>query len=221
MVSRFGNDKEYRIESAKLLASILMTLRGTVYIYQGDEIGMTNVAFNSIEDYNDVETLNAYKEAKENGENMIAFMDKVHLQSRDNARTPMQWNTNKNAGFTNGIPWLKLNKNYATINVENQEKDKHSILNFYREIIAFRKENPTFVYGDYQELDTKSQKVFAYRRFDDTAEFLVVHNMSNDALEWGLNLDIKTFQLVKSNYKNASSNFKFLPWQTKIFKKIT
>ena len=146
IVSRFGNDGMYWQESAKLLATLLLSMRGTPYIYQGDEIGMTNVAYESIEDYQDIETLNSWKDAMQKGVDPQNFIKLVHQQSRDNARTPFQWNTSKNGGFSEGKPWLKSNDNYELINVEKQENDENSVLNYYRKMVKFRKENPTLVF---------------------------------------------------------------------------
>jgi len=220
MVSRFGNDTIYRSESAKALAMLILTLRGTVYIYQGDEIGMTNVAYPSITDYDDIETLGAWKVAEQNNENMNDFLLKVHSQSRDNARTPMQWDNSKNAGFSKAEPWLKVNQNYKTINVENEDKDPDSILNFYREMVTFRKENLCLVYGDYECLDELHPQIFAYKRSDENSEFLVVHNMSEIDISWSHNLKIKDYILLKSNLKDSGSDLSLRPWESKIFKKI-
>ena len=202
MVSRFGNDANYHKESAKALAMLLLSLRGTVYIYQGDEIGMTNVAFQSIDDYDDVETLRAWKEAEDNGENMTRFLKKVHLQSRDNARTPMQWDVSENGGFTKAKPWLKVNPNYKTINVESQIYDPSSILNFYREMVTFRKENPCLVYGDYECLDEQHKQIFAYRRFDTNTEFLIIHNMSELDVVWKHSEKLDDYTLTKIEHKS-------------------
>ena len=222
MVSRFGNDGQYREASAKLLAALLLTLRGTVYIYQGDEIGMTNVAYPSIEDYNDVETLNAYREAQASGKNMAEFMPLVHAQSRDNARTPMQWNSKKNAGFSEAAPWLKINLNYDKINVAAQEHKQDSILNFYREMIAFRKANPTLVYGDYKCLDQDHRTIFAYTRSDEAANFLVIHNFGDLTQEWQYQTSFEKYTLLKSNSgEHSKQPFKLAPWQTKIFKVLS
>ncbi|MGB6153877.1 MAG: alpha-glucosidase [Pricia sp.] len=219
MVSRFGNDGEYREASAKLLAALLLTMRGTVYIYQGDEIGMTNVAYDSIEEYNDVETLNAWKAAEEAGQNMDEFLDIVHSQSRDNARTPMQWNSEANAGFSTVRPWLGVNKNYPKINVAAQEKHSDSILNFYRKMIALRKANPTLVYGDYECLDLENDSIFAYRRFNDAHEFLVLHNFGKASISWSSDLRDDNYDLLISNLdENQRNLFKLAPWQTKILK---
>lgn len=219
MVSRFGNDGEYRVESPKLLAALLLTLRGTVYIYQGDEIGMTNVAYPSIDDYDDVETRNAWKDAEENGEDMEAFLKVVHRQSRDNARTPMQWDGSTNGGFTNASPWIKVNDNFKSINVESQERDPNSILNFYREIISFRRENPVFVYGEYEPLDELNPNIYAYRRWDDDNEFLMIHNFSDQNIQWDFNFGAEAYELIKTNINAERPLKEFLPWQTKILKR--
>ena len=184
IVSRFGNDKIYREESAKLLITLLMTLRGTPYIYQGDEIGMTNISHPSIDDYNDVESLNAWEAAKKNGANMKEFLKAIHWQSRDNARTPMQWTDKKNGGFTTGNPWIKLNKNYKEINVENSEKDKNSILNYYRQMISFRKKYSCLVYGSFKDLLPEHDKLFFYERIYNEEQFLIIHNFSNSYTRW-------------------------------------
>ncbi|WP_222981979.1 alpha-glucosidase [Flagellimonas meishanensis] len=220
MVSRFGDDGEYHRESAKLLATLLLTMRGTVYVYQGDEIGMTNVAYPNISDYNDVETLNAWKEAEQNGQNMNAFMSIVHSQSRDNARTPVQWNDKKNAGFSTGTPWLRVNPNYTRINVAQQEEDPSSILNFYREMIAFRKANPTLVYGDYECLDGEHPQLYVYRRWDEEGDFLILHNFGDAPQTFDTDLPEEEYALIKSNSDTfASEKFSLGAWQSKILKR--
>lgn len=221
MVSRFGNDKEYRQESAKLLATLLFTLRGTVYIYQGDEIGMTNVAYPSIEDYNDVETHGAWKDALEAGKDMNEFLKIVHSQSRDNARTPVQWNSSFNAGFTNTQPWIKVNENHTYINVEDQEKEANSILNYYREMIKFRKENLIFVYGDYESIDDSNPKIYAYRRWDESEDYLVVHNFSDSVTNWKVEYNPSNYKLIYTNIPSGDESFIFQAWQSKIFKKVS
>lgn len=220
MVSRFGNDKNYHQESAKLLATLILSLRGTVYIYQGDEIGMTNVAYPSIDHYNDVETLNAWKDAEAREEDMNEFFKLVHDVSRDNARTPMQWDNSVNAGFSSGNPWLKVNENYSRINVASQEHNGSSILNYYREMIAFRKANQCLIYGDYQCIDPENQKIYAYRRWDDEDEFLFVLNFSDDNVEWtSSEINLEDFSLVKSNLSSSEKNLSMRPWEAKVFKK--
>lgn len=217
MVSRFGNDRKYHETSAKLLVTLLLTMRGTVYIYQGDEIGMTNVAYPNIGYYNDVETLNAWQEADKNGQDMNAFLTIVHAQSRDNARTPMQWNDQRNSGFTDGEPWLSVNPNYTSINVASQETYEDSILNYYRDIIQFRKENSVLVYGNYECFQQEHPELFVYRRWDETAEFLILHNMSDAPQEFITELNAEKFKLCKTNLDAITQElFHLHPWQAKI-----
>ena len=215
IVSRFGNDKIYREESAKLLITLLMTLRGTPYIYQGDEIGMTNISHPSIDDYNDVESLNAWEAAKKNGANMKEFLKAIHWQSRDNARTPMQWTDKKNGGFTTGNPWIKLNKNYKEINVENSEKDKNSILNYYRQMISFRRKYPCLVYGSFKDLLPEHDKLFFYERIYNEEQFLIIHNFSNSYTRW--KNENTEYTIIKSNYKSSSQE-ELSPWESRIYK---
>ena len=219
MVSRFGNDKDFRETSAKLLAMLLLTMRGTVYIYQGDEIGMTNVAYDSIEDYNDVETLGNWNEAKVQGRDMTEFMTLVHMQSRDNARTPMQWNTSLNAGFSTGNPWLKVNLNHSTINVEVQEKDSDSILNFYRKMIAFRKANDVMVYGDYECLNETDEQLHIYKRWNDKESYIILLNFS-DEIQFinHIELHLGNTELLISNNNYNSTISELQPWEAQLRK---
>lgn len=217
IVSRFGNDGVYRVESAKLLATLLMTLRGTPYVYQGDEIGMTNVAHDSIEAYNDVETRNAWKAAAAAGKDMDQFLKAVHAQSRDNARTPMQWDASPQAGFTQGTPWLAVNENYPTINVAAAEKDPNSILHYYRKIMAFRKANPTLVYGDFTDLLPDHPQLYMYRRWDETTAFLMVHNFSDEAIGWKKPSDQYTFTL--GNYSTYLVG-ELAPWESRVYRLV-
>ena len=149
IVSRFGNDKEFRVESAKMLAMLLHGMKGTPYIYQGEEIGMTNVQFDSIEEYQDIETRNMYRERIEKGEDKEQIMQSIYAKGRDNARTPMQWDHSPNAGFTTGTPWIKVNPNYQTINVEQALYDPNSIFYCYQKLIQLRHEKETIRYGSF------------------------------------------------------------------------
>ena len=215
IVSRFGNDGIFRNESAKLLATMLMTLRGTPYVYQGDEIGMINVTHDSITSYDDVETQNAWKAALEAGKNMNKFMKAVHWQSRDNARTPMQWNDLENAGFSSVKPWIDVHENYKTINVASAEEDPNSILHYYRNVIAFRKDNPTLIYGDFKDVYPKHTKLFGYLRWDSKTTFLIIHNFSDHNLNW--DNPEKTSVLVFGNYINSDEN-ELAPWESRIYR---
>lgn len=217
IVSRFGNDKTYWKQSAKLLATLLLSMRGTTYIYQGDEIGMTNVAHLSIDDYRDIETLNSWKEAEAAGKPMDDFMKLVHLQSRDNARTPMQWNGTEHGGFSSVEPWLKANPNHRDINVEAQQNDDDSILNYYRKMIAFRKEHSTLIYGDYKCLLKDDPHIYAYERFDSEGHFLVVLNFSDNEQSFVEKIG-DSLNLLMNNYQDTNETTVLRPWEAKLFK---
>ena len=217
IVSRFGNDQKYRNESAKLLATLLMTLRGTPYVYQGDEIGMTNVKYPSIDYYDDVETINAWKEAKGNNKNMDDFLKAVHRQSRDNARTPLQWNNLQFAGFSTNKPWIDLNSNYEKINVESEEDNPDSILNYYREIIRIRKNNLTLVYGDFLDLEPDNEKFYIYKRWDKQKTFVVILNFSDEKILCDLN-DLSSMILVIGNYKKSVYDGFMDPWEARVYR---
>lgn len=183
MVSRFGHDGEYRVQSAKMLATLLHTLKGTPYIYQGEEIGMTNVKFPVLEDYKDIEILNMYREkVTEGGGDHDTILKAIHAKGRDNARTPMQWDDSANAGFTEGTPWLKVNPNYKDINVERALADPDSVFYYYQKLIALRKENLIMAYGEYELLLPEDEFIYAYTRKLDDEKWLVLLNFS-DALQ--------------------------------------
>ncbi|WP_290719838.1 MULTISPECIES: glycoside hydrolase family 13 protein [Exiguobacterium] len=164
VVSRFGNDTTYRVESAKMLATLLHLLKGTPYIYQGEEIGMTNVAFEDIADYEDIEIRNMWKERTEQGASPAELLRSIHVKGRDNARTPMQWDASENAGFSTGTPWLKVNPNYPEINVEQALADEQSIFYYYQQLIRLRHDHELVVYGRYELLLEDHPKVYAYSR---------------------------------------------------------
>ena len=216
MVSRYGNDTEYRKEAAKLLATLLLTMRGSPCIYQGSEIGMTNVVFDTLEEYDDVEVVNLHAEWKAEGKDTAPLLKAVQQQGRDNARTPIQWDETTNAGFTTGNPWLKLNPNYITINAKEVLVNEDSIFYFYKELLAFRKANPTLIYGDYQILAAESETVYAYKRWDEDGIFLMILNFSDAQLSISNFVDIDNCKLVKSNYPNRSTFLR--PWEARIYK---
>jgi oligo-1,6-glucosidase len=224
IVSRFGNDQEYWKESAKALGLLLHTLRGTTYIYQGDEIGMTNVAFPTIEDYRDIETHNVFQEVKKNNGDLDALMKQIHIQGRDNARTPIQWSAATNAGFTNGNPWIKLNPNFKEINVESQQADPSSVLNFYRRLVKFRKDNLTLVYGNSQDIALTNPNILAYWRWDDNKVFLVAINMSTSVSSVDIDekFDLDNSELLLSNVDNEpvlkNRSLELFPWQAVVYK---
>jgi oligo-1,6-glucosidase len=219
IVSRFGNDKEFWKESAKLLATLILSMRGTPYIYQGDEIGMTNVAFDSIDDYQDIETLNSWKDAMRKGVDPHDFMKLVHQQSRDNARTPFQWSNAKNGGFSDGTPWLKANDNFASINVEMQENDDESVLNYYRKMVTYRKANPTLVYGDYECYQVEHPDLFMFKRWDSERNYWILLNFSEHHHDVDIHLPAN-LRLEINNYPEPNEISKLRPWEAKIFQEV-
>jgi len=227
MVSRFGNDKEYRVESAKMLATLLHTLQGTPYIYQGEEIGMTNVKFDSIEDYRDIETINFYNIAV-NHEKIEpnSALQSIYKIGRDNARTPMQWNDEENAGFTAGKPWIKLNPNYRSINVKQAMENKDSIFHYYKKLIALRKENLTMVYGDYTLLLEDDEEIYSYIRELNGNRLLVILNFFDKEPVWKLpeGIKYKDARLLLSNYEveqeEEISEIKLRPYEARVYELI-
>ncbi|SQD78253.1 glycoside hydrolase family 13 protein [Moritella yayanosii] len=177
-VSKFGDDKQYRVESAKMLATTLHMMKGTPYVYQGEEIGMTNVAFDSIDDYRDIETLNFYKERTENGVAPETMLAAVHENSRDNGRTPMQWSNTDNAGFSTSQPWLQVNPNYPEINVDAALEDQNSIFYHYQKLIKLRKSLPVIVYGTFEPVFEEHEQVFGYVRSDEQHRLFVLNNFT-------------------------------------------
>ena len=215
MVSRWADDGAYHEKSAKLLATLLMTMRGTPYVYQGDEFGMSNVAFDSPADYRDVETLNYFRELEAQGKDPKDYLHNVHIMGRDNARTPMQWSAEANGGFSEVEPWIKSNPNFKEINMESQDEDPQSILNYFRSMIAFRKANPSLVYADYESIQNDHEQVFAYRRWDEDQEMLVLLNFSSETIDF--DPGVKNTSLLKGNYEDASNDFSLRPWEAKVF----
>jgi oligo-1,6-glucosidase len=218
IVSRFGNDQQYREESAKLLATMLLSLRGTSFIYQGDEIGMTNVSFPTIDDYRDLEGINAWNEALAKGDDMDGFLEIIHRQGRDNARTPIHWDDTPNGGFTKEEPWIKVNPNYRKINIKAQESNLRSVLNYYRAMIEFRKGNPTLVYGDYACLYPEHTKIYAYERWDEYSAYLVLLNFSDDDVRFESPIS-DSYKLKMNNYTSRNEKRDLRPWEAKVFLK--
>jgi oligo-1,6-glucosidase len=203
-VSQFGDDGQYRVESAKLLATFIHILQGTPYVYQGDEIGMTNVAFESIEDYRDVATRNMYREAvEEKGVDPNVALRVVHAKSRDNARTPMQWDSSQQAGFTVGTPWIKVNPNYKEINVAEALADPNSIFYYYKKLIQLRRENPVIVYGTYDLILDPHEEIYAFTRTLEEDRLLVILNFSRNSPVFNLpeNISFSNAALLISNYE--------------------
>ncbi|MCI5083592.1 MAG: alpha-glucosidase [Saprospiraceae bacterium] len=219
MVSRWGNDKEYRVESAKMLATLILSLRGTPSIYQGSEIGMTNVAFEHIEDYDDIETMNNYREWKEAGKDMDEFMKAVHKQGRDNVRTPVQWDDTEHAGFTSGKPWIKVNPNYKDINAKAVMADPDSVFHYYQKMLAVRKAHSTLVYGDYEVIDQGSEEIYAYRRWDENGNYYIYLNFTSDEQTKLPMPNLGNLELVISNYPEQEGyEVKLRPWEARVYK---
>ncbi len=225
-VSRWGNDSpEHWKNSATLLHTFLLTMRGTPYFYQGDEIGMTNVCFTDIEDYRDINTINRYKTVQNRGGDLEAFMQSEQHAARENARTPMQWDTSANAGFTKATPWIKVNPDYEDgVNVEAQVKTKHSVLSYFKDITALRKAHPALVYGDYECIRPEHERVYCYTRTQEDQRFLILLNFSNEVELFSLPLSISYNRKVKliSNDKilddKTFKEFLLRPWQAIVYK---
>ena len=213
-------------KSAKAIATMYFFMKGTPFIYQGQEIGMTNVHFKSIDDYNDVNAKNMYDIMKENGASEQEILDILWKNGRDNARTPMQWNSQENAGFTSGTPWIKTNENYKDINVENQEVDENSILAYYKKMITLRKENKALVYAPYELIDVASEPVYAYTRKDENETFLIISNLSteNQLFELPKELTNLNAELCLSNIdvavKNLVGKMEFSPFEARVYRLI-
>ncbi len=180
VVSTWGNDQEYWRESATAMATMYFLMQGTPFIYQGQEIGMTNVQFPSIEDYDDVAVKNLYRLKREEGVKHEEIMDIIWASSRDNSRTPMQWANEANAGFTTGTPWMKVNPNYKDINVETQKNCENSILTFYKKMIALKKSEDVFTYGTYNLLLENDPQIYAYTRTDENQSIVIMTNLSTE-----------------------------------------
>ena len=202
-VSRFGDDGRFRVESAKLLATFLHMLQGTPYVYQGDEIGMTNVSFPSIDDYRDIETLNMYRAAVDGrGADPQAVLEVIHAKSRDNARTPMQWDDSPNAGFSSGAPWLAVNPNYPRINVAADRAAADSIFAYYQRLIRLRKAHPIIVHGSYDLLLDAHEQIYAFTRELGDERWLVLLNFSADTPVFALPtvIEYAGTELIIGNY---------------------
>ena len=200
VVSRWGNDKELRTESAKMFATLYLGLRGTPYIYQGQEIGMTNHHWRDISKYDDVEAINLFNERTQNGYTEAEVYDSLEAKGRDNARTPMQWEDSKNAGFTTGTPWIDVTDNYKEVNVASEVNDPNSIFNHYKKLIQLRKDNDVFLNGYYELLLAEDEEVFAYKRSTDEQELLVICNFYENTIERELEEIIGASELVLANY---------------------
>ena len=178
-INRYGSDKPaFKDYSAKLLNTFILSMRGTPYTYYGDELGMTNIGFTKIEQYKDIAAINGYKKAATDGEDLDLYLQKLNLLSRDNGRTPMQWDATKNAGFSNETPWLPVHENHSTVNVLHQENDQNSVLNHFRKMVALRKDNLLLVYGNYEIIQEEHPTIYAYSRTLDDQQMIILLNFS-------------------------------------------
>ena len=220
IVSRMGDDKKYWKKSAKMLGTVVHTLRGTPYIYQGEEIGMTNPYFDKIEKYRDVESLNYYDILMKKGHSEEETMKIIMERSRDNGRTPMQWNSEKNGGFSEGTPWIDVAFNYKEINVENQKNDKDSILNFYRSLILLRKNYKAISLGKTIPLAENDKVVYMYKRVYGNEEILVINNFYGKETEIELDFDVDGYRNILSNNGNErklEKKMKLEPYDSFVF----
>jgi oligo-1,6-glucosidase len=222
LVSRFGNDGKYRNESAKMLITLMATQNGTLNIYQGDEIGMTNINLKSIEEVNDIQSINFYNENLEAKKfTPQEALQMINNEGRDNARTPMQWNDHKNAGFTTNEPWLLINPNYELINVKSQIDDSNSILNYYKNILKLKRENAVFTYGKITEVESDNKDVYAYQKRNKNENILVFLSFSETEIDIEYKFDIKNYDMLINNYSFVTKSFDILtllPYQALILR---
>ncbi|WP_269749109.1 alpha,alpha-phosphotrehalase [Halobacillus mangrovi] len=210
VLSRFGDDKNYPDKSAKMLATTIHMMQGTPYIYQGEEIGMTNPGFESIEKYKDVESLNMYKEFKEKGVSEDKILEILKQKSRDNSRTPVQWDASENAGFTEGTPWIDVADNYKEINAEKVKNTDHSIFHYYQNLIQLRKNYDIITHGDFKLLTPEDDQLFAYLREWNGERLLVVNNFYGKETRFNLPIDVDgkdKAEILISNYKDSSLDY--------------
>ena len=222
VISTWGNDKEYLRECATAFGLMYFMQQGTPFIYQGQEIGMTNVKFDSIYDYNDVKGINIYKEKLAEGLTKEEALKYVWAVSRDNSRTPMQWDDSINSGFTEGKPWINVNENYKNINVQAQLKDEKSILNFYKKMITIRKEYKTLIYGSYDLILDEDEKIYAYTRTMGNEKFIVIVNLSHDEAKYNYEEELNYEGLLLSNYNvdkhNTIKEFILRTYEARLYK---
>lgn len=221
-VSRFGNDApEYREVSAKMLVTCLHMMQGTPYVYQGEELGMTNCPFPTLEDLRDIESINAFHELTEAGkvspEDMMRY---IRLRGRDNARTPMQWDDSANAGFTTGTPWIMVNPNYTEINAKTEMEDPDSVFRYYQKIIGLRKKEKVMVYGTYQLLDPDNEKLYVYTRTLDNEKLLVICNFTEEEETYSVPEEFSKGEVLISSYhrEKAEKEIMLKPYEALVLK---
>ena len=223
IVSRFGDEKKYRKESAKMLATFIHMLRGTPYIYQGEELGMTNPGYEKIDEYRDVESINYYRILLDEGKTEEEALNILGQRSRDNSRSPMQWNSEKYAGFSESEPWIGVAKNYKYINVEAEEKDEDSVLNYYRKLVDLRKQYEIIQDGSVEFMYGEQSEVFAYKRTLDGQELIVLNNLTGNEVLLQEPADCKEYECLISNYiqENDKNSIKALrPYESIVLLKL-
>ncbi len=216
IVSRFGNEGKYWKESAKMFATLIHFMQGTPYIYQGEELGMTNAHFSSIEQYRDVESLNYYRILLKNGKSEEEAIRILAERSRDNSRTPMQWSGDENAGFSKSEPWIEVQKNYKTINVEAEQREEDSILNYYKKLIRLRKEMPIIANGSIQFLDEKKEAVMGYVREFEGKKLVVLCNLREEEQEVTWQKEWDSYGMLLGNYADVEVNAKLREYECKV-----
>ena len=218
IVSRWGDEGQYREESAKMLATLLHGMQGTPYIYQGEELGMTNVKY-ELEEYRDIELFGMYKERRAQGYTHEELMESIYAKTRDNARTPMQWDTTEQAGFTTGKPWIKVNPNYTEINAAEQVDRENSIFNYYRKLIQLRKELPVLTDGKFTMLDMDHDQIFAYLRDNGEDKLLVVCNFYGNTVDYAVSEKAEDLELLIGNYTEENMQTDVLrPYEARIYR---
>ena len=218
IVSRWGDEGQYREESAKMLATLLQGMQGTPYIYQGEELGMTNVKY-ELEEYRDIELFGMYKERRAQGYTHEELMESIYAKTRDNARTPMQWDTTEQAGFTTGKPWIKVNPNYTEINAAEQVDRENSIFNYYRKLIQLRKELPVLTDGKFTMLDMDHNQIFAYLRDNGEDKLLVVCNFYGNTVDYAVSEKAEDLELLIGNYTEENMQTDVLrPYEARIYR---
>ncbi len=219
VVSRFGSEGKYWKESAKMLATVIHGMRGTPYIYQGEELGMTNAGFTHISQYRDVESLNHFRILQEKRLTEGDAYRILQIHSRDNGRTPMQWEEGANGGFTDAVPWIEVNGNCKEINAAQQRMDGDSIFHYYRELVRLRKKYDVISYGSFQALDEENPSVLAYRRTHEGQELVVICNFYEKEMDWKSPVSLQGFQRLLGNYeeREAKDEMKLKPYEAVIF----
>ena len=221
-INRYGSDKPaFKDYSAKLLNTFILSMRGTPYTYYGDELGMTNIGFTKIEQYKDIAAINGYKKAATDGEDLDLYLQKLNLLSRDNGRTPMQWDATKNAGFSNETPWLPVHENHSTVNVLHQENDQNSVLNHFRKMVALRKKNLLLVYGNYEIIQEEHPTIYAYSRTLEDQKMLILLNFSELESSIAMSSYNSANEVLINNYSELSvdkNTITLKPYQAVVLK---